>query len=116
MMYVTMRRRGPACCRPSVVFVYQCQDNAKNLGGQNYKLYCNKTVDKLLKKGDGELNPTKRTADYEAAAKIMSNQVAIIPLYTRPLIWIYKSALKGAADSNNPTQEGFTWNAERWHW
>jgi peptide/nickel transport system substrate-binding protein len=96
--------------------IYQCFNAQKNLGGQNYKRYCNPKVDRLLLKGDSNLNPTNRTANYEAAAKIISDQVGIIPLYTRPLIWIYKSALKGAAQSNNPTSAGFTWNAERWHW
>jgi peptide/nickel transport system substrate-binding protein len=85
-------------------------------GGSNYKNYSNKTVDALINAGDAELDPTKRTADYEKASLIMSNDIAVIPLYSPPNILVYKSAIKGMQDSNNPTQEGPTWNVELWHW
>ena len=96
--------------------IYQCQNNALNLGGSNYKLYCNKSVDALIKAGDSELNPTKRTADFQKAAAIIADDVAIIPLYAPPSILVYKSAIKGMENSNNPTLLGPTWNIEQWHW
>jgi peptide/nickel transport system substrate-binding protein len=96
--------------------IYQCIDTAKNLGGQNYKMYCNRKVDKLIAAGEVELDPEKRTAIYEQAAQLITNDVAIIPLYSFPSILVYKSAIKGMEASNNPTQEGPTWNAELWHW
>jgi ABC-type transport system substrate-binding protein len=96
--------------------IYQCQDNAKNLGGSNYKLYCNKTVDGLIKAGDSELNPTKRTADFQKAAATIADDVPIIPLYAPPSILVYKTAIKGMEHSNNPTLLGPTWNIEQWHW
>jgi peptide/nickel transport system substrate-binding protein len=96
--------------------IYQCQNNAKNLGGSNYKLYCNKTVDKLIASGDSDLNPTTRTASYQKAAQILSKDISIIPLYASPSILVYKSAIKGMQNSNNPTQVGPTWNIEQWHW
>ena len=46
----------------------------------------------------------------------MANDIAVIPLYSPPNILIYKSAIKGMEDSNNPTKDGPTWNAEEWHW
>jgi peptide/nickel transport system substrate-binding protein len=96
--------------------IYQCYDAQKNLGGSNYKRYCNKKVDRLIKKGETNFNPTKRTAQYQQAAKITSNQIAVIPLYAPPQIFVYKRALHGASKSNNPTLEGPTWNLEQWHW
>ena len=96
--------------------IYQCINAAKNLGGSNYKQYCNHNVDALIRAGDSELNPTKRTADYQKAAAIMANDVPIIPLYAPPSILVYKSAIKGMAHSNNPTLLGPTWNVEQWHW
>jgi peptide/nickel transport system substrate-binding protein len=96
--------------------IYQCQDNAKNLGGSNYKLYCNKKVDALIKAGDSELNPSKRTADFQNAATLIANDVPIIPLYAPPSILVYKSGIKGMNNSNNPTLLGPTWNIEQWHW
>jgi peptide/nickel transport system substrate-binding protein len=96
--------------------IYQCQDNAKNLGGSNYKLYCNKSVDALIKAGDSELNPVKRTADFQKAAATIADDVPIIPLYAPPSILVYKTAVKGMEHSNNPTLLGPTWNIEQWHW
>ena len=95
---------------------YQCQDNAKNLGGQNYKLYCNKTVDALIKKGESDLDPKDRTATYQKAAKLVAHEVAVVPLYAPPQILIHKTAVKGMETSNNPTLAGPTWNLEQWHW
>jgi ABC-type transport system substrate-binding protein len=96
--------------------IYQCFDSTKNLGGSNYKRYCNKKVDALIKKGEVNFNTASRTAQYQAAAKLTSNQLAVIPLYASPQIFVYKKALKGAGASNNPTSEGPTWNLEQWHW
>ena len=96
--------------------IYQCFNAQKNLGGSNYKRYCNKKVDKLIAKGDVNFNPKTRTAQYQQAAKITSDQISVIPLYASPQIFVYKKALKGAGKSNNPTLEGPTWNLEQWHW
>ena len=96
--------------------IYQCYDAAKNLGGSNYKRYCNKKVDSLIKKGEVNFNSAKRTAQYQQAAKITSNEISVIPLYAPPQIFVYKKALHGASKSNNPTLEGPTWNLEQWHW
>jgi peptide/nickel transport system substrate-binding protein len=96
--------------------IYQCYDAAKNLGGSNYKRYCNKKVDSLIKKGEVNFNATTRTAQYEKAAQITSNGIAVIPLYASPQIFVYKRALKGAGASNNPTSLGPTWNLQSWHW
>jgi peptide/nickel transport system substrate-binding protein len=96
--------------------IYQCYNAQKNLGGSNYKRYCNHKVDKLIAKADVNFNTAQRTAQYEQASKIEANQLAIIPLYQSPQIFVYKKALKGASKSNNPTAEGPTWNIEDWHW
>ena len=96
--------------------IYQCYNAPKNLGGSNYKRYCNKKVDSLIKKADVNFNAAKRTAQYQAVAKLTANQIAVIPLYASPQIFVYKKALKGASASNNPTSEGPTWNIQQWHW
>jgi peptide/nickel transport system substrate-binding protein len=96
--------------------IYQCYNAPKNLGGSNYKRYCNHKVDKLIAKADVNFNASQRTAQYQQVAKITADQIAVIPLYASPQIWVYKKALQGAAQSNNPTSEGPTWNVEKWHW
>jgi peptide/nickel transport system substrate-binding protein len=96
--------------------IYQCYNAHLNTGGSNYKRYCNHQVDNLIKKADVNFNPTQRTAQYEKVAQIVANNVAVIPLYASPQIFVYKKALQGAVDSNNPTAEGPTWNLQLWHW
>jgi peptide/nickel transport system substrate-binding protein len=96
--------------------IYQCQNNAKNLGGQNYKNFCLAKVDSLIKAGDANLNPTKRIAQYQAMAKLVSSNVPIIPLYGAPTFLVYNTGLKGMTTANNPTSVGPTWNIETWHW
>jgi peptide/nickel transport system substrate-binding protein len=96
--------------------IYQCIDTTKNLGGSNYKMYCNRNVDKLITKGESDLNPASRTATYLAAAKLVAHDIAVIPLYAPPQILVYKSAIKGMEHSNNPTLLGPTWNIEQWSW
>jgi peptide/nickel transport system substrate-binding protein len=96
--------------------IYQCYNAKANLGGSNYKRYCNHKVDSLIKKADVNFNSAQRTKQYEEVAKLTSDQIAVIPLYASPQIFVYKKALKGASASNNPTSEGPTWNLEQWHW
>jgi peptide/nickel transport system substrate-binding protein len=96
--------------------IYQCYNAQANTGGSNYKRYCNKKVDSLIKKADVNLNKPKRLAQTELTGKILANQISVIPLYQSPSIFVYKKALKGASKSNNPTAEGPTWNLEQWHW
>jgi len=83
-------------------------------GAGNWTGFCSHKVDTLLKAGGGELDPTKRAADYQAADKLMSNTVPVFPLYQRPNPLIYKSSLLGMV--NNPSLIGPTWNIENWHW
>jgi peptide/nickel transport system substrate-binding protein len=94
--------------------IYQCV--GKTTGGQNYKNYCNRKVDKLMKKADSELNPKKRIAEVQQAAKLVSTDVAIIPLYARPSFLFFNSKIKGMSKSDNPTSVGPLWNAESWKW
>jgi len=94
--------------------VYQCV--TATTGGQNYKNYCNPKVDAFIKKGDSELNKVARTAHYQNAARLVSQNVAIIPLYARPTLLFYNSGISGMDKSNNPTSNGPLWNAEDWSW
>ena len=67
-----------------------------------------------MKAGNAELDPTKPTADFQAADKLMSNTVPVYPLYQRPTPLIYKSDLLGMV--NNPAIIGPFWNIQDWHW
>ena len=81
---------------------------------RNWTGYCSHKVDALVKAGNAELDPTKRTADFQAADKILSDTVPVFPLYQRPTPLIYKSSLLGMV--NNPSNLGPFWNIQDWHW
>jgi len=83
-------------------------------GDGNYTGYCSKKASALMSAGNAELNPTKRTADFQAADKLMSAGVPVFPFYQRPVPLIYKSGITGM--KNNPGIVGPFWNIEDWKW
>jgi len=83
-------------------------------GDGNYTGYCSKNASTLMAAGNAELNPAKRTADFQAADKLMSAGVPVFPLYQRPVPLIYKSGILGM--KNNPGIVGPFWNIEDWKW
>jgi len=83
-------------------------------GASNYTGYCSKKASNLMSAGNAELNPAKRTVDFQAADKLMSAGVPVFPFYQRPVPLIYKSGVKGMI--NNPGTAGPFWNIEDWKW
>jgi peptide/nickel transport system substrate-binding protein len=83
-------------------------------GNQNYHHYCSKRASDLMAAGQAEPNTAKRAADWNAADRIMADQLATIPLYQRPAPIAYRSDLLGV--KNNPGQNSASWNVEDWHW
>jgi len=81
-------------------------------GAQNYMEYCNKKVSRLLEASDVQLNPKKRFALFNQADALMANDIPTIPLYQKPTYFVYKAGIKGMKD--NATNQGPTWNAEKW--
>lgn len=81
-------------------------------GDQNYMNYCNKKASDLLKKAQFTPDPKKRAPLLNQAEKIMVNDVMSIPMYVRPGFLINSTNVKGPVI--NPTQQGSTWNAEKW--
>jgi peptide/nickel transport system substrate-binding protein len=82
-------------------------------GGENWLNYCSQPATKNLDKTLSQLNVKKRNAEFEAADKVMSNDVPAIPLYALPSLLVYKKGIAGMAD--NPAA-GFTWKIENWKW
>ena len=83
-------------------------------GESNYLNYCNRAATKLLDASNSELDPAKRTADFQKADALMSKDVPTVPMYQRPNPLVYKSGISGML--NNPSSVGFTWNMESWRW
>jgi peptide/nickel transport system substrate-binding protein len=83
-------------------------------GESNYLNYCNRAATKLLDASNSELDPAKRTKDFQQADALMAKDVPTVPMYQRPNPLVYKSGLTGML--NNPASVGFTWNMESWKW
>ena len=81
-------------------------------GSQNFIHYCSTKVTKLLRATNTELDPARRNAEFQAADKLMAQQVPSIPLYDLPAVVTYRNTISGVTDA--PT--GFTWNIQDWKW
>jgi peptide/nickel transport system substrate-binding protein len=83
-------------------------------GAGNYTGYCSSRATKLMQAANAELNPAKRTRDFQAADRILAAAVPELPLYQRPNALIYKAGIVGM--KNNPGISGPAWNIEDWRW
>ncbi len=81
-------------------------------GDQNYNSYCNQEVTKLLDRTDTEIDPAQRTATYNEADNLMSEDLPLLPLYQKPTFFAWNEKIQGPED--NPTNTGPTWNTEEW--
>ncbi len=81
-------------------------------GDQNYMNSCNKKATAMFDKAKITADPTARAKLLNGAEAIMAKQVDSIPMFIAPLFLISNKNTKGPI--LNPTQQGFTWNAETW--
>jgi peptide/nickel transport system substrate-binding protein len=81
-------------------------------GDQNYMTYCNNAASKMLKTAQFTPDPKARVNLLHKAETILANDVISIPMYVRPTFLINNRSVTGPI--SNPTQQGSTWNAERW--
>ncbi|HWC13586.1 MAG TPA: peptide ABC transporter substrate-binding protein [Actinomycetota bacterium] len=88
------------------VEIWKCE------GSQNFTGYCNEEVTKLLESSHTLLDEAARADALNQADALMAEDVPTIPLYQKPTFLAFNTKLHGVSD--NPTQEGFAWNAEDW--
>jgi len=81
-------------------------------GDQNYGTYCNKKASDLLKKAQFTPDRADRAKLLWQAEEIMAEDVYSIPMFARPTYLLNNLKVKNAI--KNPTNQGSTWNAERW--
>jgi len=67
-----------------------CEDPAKGLGVVNWSKYCNPKVDEILSKALVTMDDAARSKMLQEAAALMSNDVALIPLYFQVSAWAVK--------------------------
>ena len=88
------------------VEIWKCE------GSQNFTGYCNEEASEFLEASDTYLDNTQRAEAMNAADALMSEDVPTIPMYQKPTILAYNTKVHGLVD--NPTQQGFAWNAQEW--
>ena len=69
-------------------------DAGKGLGMSNWGRYSNPEVDQALERATVEFDDTRRAAILQAAAKVVSDDVGIIPLFHYQNIWAARKGLK----------------------
>ncbi|GAB2465436.1 ABC transporter substrate-binding protein [Comamonas humi] len=78
----------------ALVNVLATVDKAKGLGASNWGHYSNPAVDKALAESTAEFDTKKREAILRASAKVVSEDVGIIPLFHYRNVWAAKKGLK----------------------
>jgi peptide/nickel transport system substrate-binding protein len=69
-------------------------DSSKGLGASNWGHYSNPLVDQALTNATAEFDEAKRRAILEASAKVVTDDVGIIPLFHYQNIWAARKDLK----------------------
>ncbi len=87
----------------ALVNVLATVDAKKGLGASNWNHYSNPAIDKALTDSTEEFDPAKREAILRNAAKIVSDDAGIIPLYHYQNIWAAKKGLKVTPASSDRT-------------
>lgn len=64
-------------------------------GGLNDSKFCNEEVDRLLNAARTSTDPAVRKQSYDAAAKILNDELPIIYLYHQTWIWALSNKVKG---------------------
>jgi peptide/nickel transport system substrate-binding protein len=90
--------------------IYGCRTATE--AQQNDQGYCNRTVDRLLKRANTELDQKKQAALINQALAILARDLVILPLYQLPNMTIHRTAVRGVLDS--PYSIGPFWTVRQW--
>ncbi|CAN5613311.1 peptide ABC transporter substrate-binding protein [soil metagenome] len=80
--------------------------------GQNYYRYEGPKASLLMSRADETLDPAERADMLKQVQEIMSDDLPLIPLFQRPVYYVYEETLKGP--EVNPTLSGPFWNIGEW--
>jgi peptide/nickel transport system substrate-binding protein len=81
-------------------------------GDQNYMSYCNRRVSSMLQKAQFTPDAKARAELLNKAEAIMAEDVPSVPMFIKPIFLINNKRVSGTAI--NPTNQGSTWNVEKW--
>ena len=88
------------------------QDIFRTGGGSNYGNYSNKKVDQLFAEANSETDRAKSVELGNQIDQMITEDMATIPLYTKPTFIAYRNTFAGIKD--NSTLEGPFFNANTW--
>lgn len=78
----------------------------------NNTKYCNRNVDRLFGAAATEVDEDRRNSMLNAADLLIASDVPTLPLYQRPTLLVWNSAISGP--QNNPSEWGPLWNVGDW--
>lgn len=83
-------------------------------GGEslNVSRYCSEEVESLIRSTDTIVDPDERAAVYNQADRIYLKDLAVIPLYQKPMMMAWRAELSGPAP--NYTLASHLWNVGAW--
>lgn len=80
--------------------------------GQNWVHYKNPAVDTLMNAGATATSTGTETKDFNAADKILWNDMVTLPLFQAPVLTVWSKSYGNIVP--NPSSVGITWNAQTW--
>ena len=80
-----------------------CEDPTKGMGVVNWSKYCNPKVDEILFKALVTMDDPARSKILQEAASVISNEVALIPLYFQVSAWAVKKGIVYAGRGDERT-------------
>lgn len=86
-MYLLGWSPGTFDAEHPIRFLVHTPNAEKKLGSWNFGDFSNARIDEMLAPVQSEIDPTKRQAMLDEAAKIIQDEVAYVPLYVQPLVW-----------------------------
>ncbi len=90
--------------------VYGCRTAVE--AQQNDQGYCNRTVDRLLKRANTQFDNRQQARTINRALAIMAKDNITYPLFQKPTFLVHKRKLVGITD--NPLSAGPLWRTETW--
>ena len=106
-MYLLGWSPGTFDAEHPIRFLAHTPNKEKKLGSWNFGDFSNARIDEMLAPIQSEIDPGKRQAMLDEAAKILQDEVAYVPLYVQPLVW-------GARDNIELTQRPDNFFILRW--
>lgn len=81
-------------------------------GSADWSHFTSPSLDTLLTRGAAELNPVTGSADYQAADRVLWDQMVSLPLFAEPFLLAVRDSVSGVGP--NPNGPGLLWFPQTW--